>query len=148
MSRERRLLVKTTKGMLKTQTEKEKKKVSMGGTGHGQDIVGGHGDVGHDDHPNGLPQGLGLFLGFFPGGPFYEQFHGNPEDDRSPDKFDELYLKQLGGEEGQNHPQDDRRPGSEDDPLLPLFAGQGTDGHGDDHSVVPGQDEIDEDDTQ
>ena len=143
-----KLLVKTTKGMLKARPKNKQEEVSLGRPGYGQNIVGGHGQVGDDDDPDGLGQGLGLLFDLFLGRSLHKQLDGDPDDDRPADEFDEIDLQQLGGEEGQSHPQDYRRPGPEGDAARPLLARQGAHRHGDDHGIVPGQNEVDEDDAQ
>ena len=130
------------------QTEEQQEEVALGGPGHGQDIVGGHGEIGDDDDPDGLQEGFGFSFYLFVRGPFHEEFDGNPDYDGPADKFNKVDLQQLGGKKSQGHPKEDRRAGPESDAPGPLLARQRAHRHGDDHGIVPGQNEIDEHNAQ
>jgi hypothetical protein len=134
---------KNHKGDTQTQTEQEKKQITLGSPGYGQDIIRGHGNVGDYDHPDGLPEGFGLFVDvFFPRCPFNKKFDRYPENNRPADKFYKLDLKELSGKKGEDHPEDNGGAGPEGNAPHPLLARQGPNRHGNDHGIIPGQDEI------
>ncbi len=83
-----------------------------------------------------------------PGAALDEELHGDPEDEEPPDELQVGGLQELGREEGENDPQEDRGAGADQDSLLALLAGKRAHRHGDDHGIVPGEDEVDEDDAQ
>jgi hypothetical protein len=77
-----------------------------------------------------------------------KELHGDPEDEKTPDELHVGGLQELGREEGENDPQENRGAGAEHDSLLALLAGKGAHRHGDDHGIVPCEDEVDEYDAQ
>ena len=139
--------MKTTKGM-QAEPEDEQEQVALGCACHGEHVVHGHGDVGNDDDPHGLPDGLWFPVDLFPGVSLDEELHGDPEDEKAPDELQVGGLKKLGREEGEDDPQEDRGAGAEQDSLLALLAGERAHRHGDDHGIVTGEDEVNEYDAQ
>jgi hypothetical protein len=75
-----------------------------------------------------------------------QQLDGDPDDDRPADQLDVLHGQQLGHQERADHPDHDRPAGAEDDAKRALFPVEVLDRHGDDHGVVAGQHQVDEND--
>ena len=143
-----RLLVEDDEGDAQTKAEDEQEEVALRGARHGEHVVHGHGDVGDDNDPHGLPDRADLPVDFLSRRPLDEELHGDPEDEETPDELQVGGLQKLGREEGENDPQEDRGAGADQDSLLALLAGKRANRHGDDHGIVPGEDQVDQDDAQ
>src|SRR5512137_419782 len=91
---------------------------------------------------------MGFALNLFPRGPFDEELHGDPEDEKASDELYVGSLQKLGRKKGENDPQEDRGACAEHDSLLALLAGKRAHRHGNDHGIVTGEDEVDEYDAQ
>ncbi len=116
---------KNHKGNTQAQTEEQKKQISLGGTGYGQDIIRGHGEIGDNNHPDGLPKRFQLpSWSSSSWSPFHKKFDGYPYDDRTADKFYELHLKELGGKKSQDHTKNNGRPAPKAMPLIRCFRGR------------------------
>ena len=80
------------------------------------------------------------------GAPFNEQLDRDPGNEHAARQLDKLDLQQLGHKKGEDHPEQHRGPGPQDDPPAPLPAGERAHRHGNDHGIIPGQDEVNDDD--
>ena len=136
------------KGDAKAEAEEQEEQVAVRRAADGKHVVQGHGDVGNDDDLDRLPDGRCLALMTVLRRALDEQLHGDPEDQNAADELHIAQDKQLRDEEGEHHAQKHRGGRAEQDALLPLFVGKRADGHGNDHGVVAGEDEVDDDDAE
>ncbi len=118
----------------------------MGGGGDGEDIVGGHGEIGEEDEADGVTEAAGGGGGGVGGGGGGEELDGDPEDEEAADQLDGVELEQLGGEEGDEDADDGGGGGAEGDAGAALACWERADGESDDDGVIACQQDVDQDD--
>src|SRR5262252_3496762 len=135
-------------GQRERDAEHHEHEIALGGGGHAEDIVEAHGHVGHDDDPNGLPEGRPLAgLAMLAGARLHEA-DGNPDESEAAQKLEERNAQEIAHDGDERHAEAHRSRRAPEPPEELLARGQPAHGKGDHEGVVAGQRDVDEHDAE